>query len=348
MPVPADAPRVSVITCVYNGERFLGPAIESVLAQTYTDFEYILVDDASTDGSPGIIAAYAGQDGRLIGLRNPVNLNPSGALNRALEVARGEYVAVLDQDDLAMPERLARQVAYLDAHPATAVVGAQVQKIDANDQPQGVMGFPTDPVLARWQILYRSPVLHSAAMMRRALVMQAGGYSLRQWYVNDYLLFSRLILTSQLTNLPDCLAAYRRSAWQTASVFEKQQLGQAILLIHSMVAERLGLRLGLPDLLLFYRGMRGGEQPDEAALLRAAEVLGQIHARYEQVEPMGAAVRDRVRQDCAWHWLVMAVVHHRAYRHAGQQILARAVGLDPHLWQQPNLWARLRRLRKAR
>jgi glycosyltransferase involved in cell wall biosynthesis len=123
-------PRVSVVTATYNGARFLPAAIESILAQSYTDFEYVIVDDASTDASAAIATDYAAQDNRVRLVTNPVRLGPPGALNRALAAVQGDYVAVLDHDDLALPERLARQVAFLDAQPAVGAVGAKVRFID--------------------------------------------------------------------------------------------------------------------------------------------------------------------------------------------------------------------------
>jgi glycosyltransferase involved in cell wall biosynthesis len=340
-------PRVSVITCVYNGQPYLAQAIDSILAQTFADFEYLLVDDASTDGSPALIARYAGRDARIVPLRNAVNLNHSGALNRALAVARGQYLAILDADDLAMPERLALQAAFLDLHPEVGAVGAQVQVIGPDGQPMQALPFPTDWRLARWQILLRSPLLHSAAMLRRALVAQAGGYSVDRWYANDYILFAQLIQTAQLTNLPECLAAYRRNPRQTSSVFAKPQLGQVLLLMRAMLAERLDLRAGLPDLAVLYQAGRGRLLPDEDALRRAANLLGAIHARYEQVEPLDTEARGLVRRDCAWRWLAMAAIHRRTFRSTSQDILRRALALDPRLLLRPDTRSRLRRLKNT-
>jgi glycosyltransferase involved in cell wall biosynthesis len=338
-----NLPRVSVITCVYNGERFLAQAIESILAQTCADFEYILVDDASTDGSPAIIARYAGQDGRLIALRNPVNLNPSGALNRALQTARGDYLAILDQDDLAHPERLACQAAFLDTHPEVGVVGTQVHRIDQDGKRIDTSSFPTDSGLTRWLILFQTPVLHSAAMMRRQLLIQGNGYSLPHWRLPDYELFTRLIRVTQVTNLPEDLVAYRKNPWQVSSVHGKPQHAQAVLLIYAMLVERFDMRVGLADINRFYNALRAKKMADEAALLRAADLLGTIHGHFMQVEALNNVSRNLVRQDCARRWLVMSWVHRRSYRQASRAILRRALELDPQLWQRPKSRDLLRR-----
>jgi glycosyltransferase involved in cell wall biosynthesis len=334
--MPPEKPRVSVVTPVYNGERFLGAAIESILQQTFTDFEYILVDDASTDSSPQIVDRYAARDPRIVVMHNSRRLTTSGALNRALTLARGKYVANLDADDLALPERLARQVAYLDANPDVGVVGAQAQ------------GFPTTPELSRWQIFFKSPVLHSAATMRHSLVLQVGGYSVSGWYANDYVLFADLLRITRIANVPDLLVEYRRHGAQMTSVVRRQQLGQVMLLIHAMLAERLELRACLDDISLLYYAVRGAQLPDEAMLLRAAELLGDIHARYVQVERLDASAFEQVAMDCAWRWLTMAWAHRRAQRAASRAILRRSVDMDPQVLRRPRTWAHLRSMVKTR
>jgi glycosyltransferase involved in cell wall biosynthesis len=113
---------------------------------------------------------------------NPVQLGPAGALNRALAVAQGDYVAVLDHDDLALPERLARQVAFLDAQPEVGAVGAKVRFIDEAGATIRAQSYPTDPAVARWQVLFGASLLHSASMYRRSLLQQLGGYSTKHSY----------------------------------------------------------------------------------------------------------------------------------------------------------------------
>ena len=343
--MPPSHPRVSVVTSAYNGERYVAGAIESILSQTFRDFEYILVDDASTDGSARILADYAARDDRVFLVQNPVNLMLSGALNRALELATGDYFAVLDQDDLAHPERLARQVAYLDAHPEVGLLGSQVNMIDAEGSPLHPMSFPTDPETVRWIVFFGIPVLHSAAMMRRDLARQAGGYSVRRWSVNDYILFATLLNRTVVTNLPETLVSYRRHEGQTAHTHAKTQQAQAWLLVYSLLAERLQLQVGLNEVGIFFGAVRGHRLPDAPTLMQTADLLMQIHARYLEVENPGAQARARVDTDCARRLLLMAWVHRREQRSASRELLRQALALDPHLWQQPQTCQLLRRHR---
>ena len=334
----ANNPRVSVITTVRNGERFLAAAIESILAQSFTDFEYLLVDDASTDGSGAIIARYAAEDARIVPLHKAFSVNHSHAINAALPQARGEFVAILDADDLAHPARLARQVEFLAANPDIGVVGAQVSQIDDEGSVHHTMSFPTSWALARWTIFFGTPVLHSAAMVRRRLLTEIGGYSVQWKYANDYSLWATLIDRTRITNLPETLVSYRRHAQQTSSTTTTPQQGEVWLLIHRMLAERLGLRAPLNDIGLLYHGWRGMPLEDAAALMRAADLLTSIQERYCAVEQPDAATADLIAAECARHLLTLAWIHRRSERTASRRLLARALVLDPHLWQRPQTW----------
>jgi len=124
-------PTVSVLMPVFNGEQFLRPAMNSILNQTFTDFEFIIVDDGSTDHSREILNSYTDSRVRLI--CNESNIGLTDSLNRGLEAASGNYIARMDQDDISLPERLAKQVAFMDSHPEVGVCGTWAKDIDQTD-----------------------------------------------------------------------------------------------------------------------------------------------------------------------------------------------------------------------
>ena len=128
----AITPVVSVVMCTYNGERFLRPAIESILNQTFRDFE-LVVDDGSTDRTPRILAEFKARDTRVIVLTNERNLGIAAATNRGLAAARGEYIALQDHDDISLPHRFQTQVDFLNSHSEIALVGSDATLIDDND-----------------------------------------------------------------------------------------------------------------------------------------------------------------------------------------------------------------------
>ena len=153
------APAVSVIMPVFNGRRYLAKAIASVLAQTFADFELIVVDDGSTDRTPEILARFAENDARIRIVSRP-NTGIVGALNDAIAVARGEFLARMDADDLCEPERFAKQVEYLRAHPDCVIHGTQILRIDPGDLPIG----PETQLLDHEAILARLLEGHAGAL----------------------------------------------------------------------------------------------------------------------------------------------------------------------------------------
>src|SRR5258707_849690 len=122
------SPRVSVVMSVYNGEKYLGEAVDSILAQTFTDFEFIIIDDGSEDRSPELIEAYV--DSRISFLRNEKNVGLTRSLNKGLQVASGEYIARMDCDDVSLPDRFAKQVAFMDANSGVGACGTWALDID--------------------------------------------------------------------------------------------------------------------------------------------------------------------------------------------------------------------------
>lgn len=197
-------PKVSVVMAVYNGEKYLREAVDSILGQTFTDFEFIVVDDSSTDRSAEIVGAYA--DPRVILVRNERNLGLTLSLNRGLDLARGEYVARMDCDDISLSERLARQVAFMDANPEVGACSTWALDID---QAGKVIGKRETLVGEQLDNFYwRTSLIHPAAMFR--FDRTAGPrYDPAMRYSQDYDLWLRIGAAGKLSNLPEHLLLYR-------------------------------------------------------------------------------------------------------------------------------------------
>ena len=192
---------------VYNGERFLRPAIESILDQTFTDFEFLIVDDASTDDTPAIIQSY--QDSRIRVLRTECKSGAGYARNLGLRNARGEYVAVLDADDVAYPHRLATQAAFLDAHPEIALVGSAYDLIDESGARLKTVYEPTTPITIRWTLLFGGCIAHSTAMYRLPVALEMGGYGNTLLGTEDFALWGRMAAVYPMAQMNQALAMYR-------------------------------------------------------------------------------------------------------------------------------------------
>ncbi len=204
---PMD-PVVSVILPVYNCPRYVGRAVESILAQTYTDFELIVIDDGSEDETLAVVSRYTDPRIRLL---TQANRGLAGALNRGIELARGRYIGRQDQDDVAFPERLARQVAFMDAHPDCALVGTWAEIWREDERTKRTHAFPSDNADLKFRLLLDNLFVHSSVMVRRAALDRIGVYCTdpgRQ-PPEDYELWSRIAREYDVANLPEVLQVYR-------------------------------------------------------------------------------------------------------------------------------------------
>lgn len=202
-------PRVSVIMSVYNGERFLREAIESIEAQTYQDWEFIIVDDGSTDGTSKILESFAADSRIRVISQENCGLAPS--LNRAISLARGEYIARQDADDVSLAERLERQVVFLDERPGVGLVGCWTDWMDEAGEILMVFEYPTDNITIQQQLLEQNCFTHGAVMMRKTAFHAVGGYCEQFLLAQDYELWLRFSENYEVANLPLMLYRYRKT-----------------------------------------------------------------------------------------------------------------------------------------
>lgn len=259
-PPPRDAVKVSVIVPAYNASAFLRQSVESILSQTFTDFELIVVDDCSTDDTPAILASYT--DPRLRVVRNPHNLGVVGARNRAMELARGELVASFDADDVSLPLRLARQVAFLDANPAVGLVGTASRYLEAGTLGPGRRVERPTPMLIRWLLHVTNPLVHPSLMYRADAVRRLGVLLRDEFkYAEDFDFHHRMLGIADVAFIDEPLILYRRHPG-------------AITVTHEpMVRARAAEVLVTP-----YRRWFGSEAEDAATLV-ATHVMARDSAR---------------------------------------------------------------------
>lgn len=191
----------------YNRRPYIRDAIDSVIAQTFSTWELIIVDDGSTDGTEGIVASY--NEARIRFIRHVENKGVHAARTRALEEARGKYIAVLDSDDLwNSEEKLSTQVAFLEEHSDHALVGTFINTIDAEGDRIAQKAYFTDDSSIRANILLRNQFAHSSVLMQARMVRDAGGYQ-KVLLGEDLDLFLRLGLEGKFSNIPAYMTSYR-------------------------------------------------------------------------------------------------------------------------------------------
>ena len=161
-----NQPLVSVVMPVYNGERFLKDAIESILNQTYKNFEFIIVDDGSTDDSLKIIKEYQKKDKRIRLIENKKNLGQAKSLNKGLSLAKGKYYAKMDSDDIACKKRIEKEVDFLERNNDYVIVGSNLEIIDENNNTIGYRFYPQKNKEIRKLIIIKSPFAHPSVMIK--------------------------------------------------------------------------------------------------------------------------------------------------------------------------------------
>ena len=200
--------RVSVVMSVFNGERYLGEAMDGILEQTYRDLELVVIDDGSTDGSPEILEERRRSDARLRVFRQE-NRGLTRSLNRGVELSQGEYIARMDADDVADRNRIERQVAFMDAHPDVGLLGTGYHEIDEDGRTLGVKAFPTDDRTLRATLIRYNPFFHASVMLRREVFGAVGLYDPAWPSVEDYELWFRVARRFRLANLKEPLGMRR-------------------------------------------------------------------------------------------------------------------------------------------
>ncbi len=233
-----EMPRISVIMPAYNAEAYIGEAIDSILAQTFSDFELLVIDDGSSDSTPEIIESYSDPRVRLV--RNPHNMGVARTLNHGLDLAVGEYIARMDADDIALPERFARQVAFMDAHPEVAVCACAISFFGAS---RGTRFFSTLPGQLKVDLLFGNCFAHPTVMLRAALFGREGyRYDPSFSRMEDFDLWCRVAEKHALAAIPEILLSYRIHPNQITQNPTPENTEQ-----RRAIAERHLAQLGLAD-----------------------------------------------------------------------------------------------------
>lgn len=224
---PRMGPRVSVLMSVYNGELYLREAIESILQQSFNDFEFIIINDASTDNSQAIIESY--YDTRIVLLNNNSNLGLAQSLNRGLDVAHGQYIARMDADDISLPERLQKQVAFMDENNEIGICGTWFKMFGNN--PGWVVRYAVDHETIRSNLLFGPLLCHPSVIIRRdVLVDHDLHYDPAYDKAEDYALWIQCSRYCNFSNLAEELFLYRShdSQISTAHISRQQESAKLV------------------------------------------------------------------------------------------------------------------------
>lgn len=240
-------PRVSVVVPVYNAQAYLAEAMDSILGQTFFDFEVIVIDDGSTDKSKEILEKYAADDTR-VRLVSRENKGVTATLNEGISLSRGTYIARMDADDITLPDRFEKQVEFLDRHSDTVVVGGQVILIDPNGQILCEMDLPCThaEIDGRHMGSIGSVIFHPATMIRANALRQCNGYDEKAEAAEDFDLWLRMAEIGKLANLETPVLLYRQHLQSVGYAKRRRQRLSTWQAIQS-AAVRRGIEVDIPS-----------------------------------------------------------------------------------------------------
>jgi glycosyltransferase involved in cell wall biosynthesis len=222
-------PMVSVITSVFNGEKFLAESILSILEQSFQDFELIIVDDASIDSSSEIIENYMQLDERIRLIINTKNIGLTKSLNKAIATSKGIYIARIDADDVAMPMRLESQIKFLEKNIDIGLVGTATYLIDSNGVTIDKISYPETNEILKKTLIKHNPFDHSSIMVRKDVFDRIGLYNEKNRYSQDYELYFRISRYYMMANMPKYLMKKRYVSSMLSLKNESEQKRFAIM-----------------------------------------------------------------------------------------------------------------------
>lgn len=235
-------PMVSVVMSVFNGERFLREAVESILNQSFREFEFVIIDDGSTDGTDSILDSYE-RTAPGVRVYNQENRGLIESLNRACGLARGKYIARMDADDIALKDRLMQQIEFMEEHAGVGVLGGAVEQVDATGRRVRTVHFPLDHADIISTLVCSSPFSHPAVVIRKEVFVSVGGYRSAFADAEDYDLWLRMAERCELANLEAAVLKYRIHPNRVSHRHMQQQIISTL----AARASASSRRKGLPD-----------------------------------------------------------------------------------------------------
>jgi len=292
-----SCPKVSVLMPVYNGEKYLRKAIESILNQNYGNFELIIINDGSTDYTKDIILSYA--DGRIKYVENEKNIGLIGTLNKGLQLAIGKYIARMDCDDISLPDRLRKQVQFMEENEHVCICGAWIRFIgNAEDR---VVKYPVRHEDIKCKMLFSNPIAHPTAMMRVEFLRNNNLKYEDFKYAEDYELWSRCIKKCQMHNIPEVLLEYRITP--TSITHSKgQELKETVKKIFAKMVHEMNLDFD-EDMFWVHRAI--GDEISLKEISEIRRVRKYLHCLMEANDKTKLFPQKEFRKTLSDYWYIM-------------------------------------------
>ncbi|MBD2655385.1 glycosyltransferase [Synechocystis sp. FACHB-383] len=316
-----QTPKVTVLMPVYNGEKYLREAIDSILHQTFIDFEFLIIDDGSTDNSIEIIKSY--KDNRIILIKNNYNQGLVYSLNRGLNLARGIYIARMDCDDISLPERFKKQVDFLDKNPEIGLLGTWVKVIDKNKLCQAYWQYPIEDMSIKWSLCFCCPFAHPSVMYRKKIILNQGGYSKILSDSEDYDLWSKLSKVTQMHNLPEIALFYRQHASNITKTQNSQRQSASTQIIKKNINEILNRDIGYE--LAYFLLFRNTQNYEKAQ--KTASIIYEIYYVFKKINNNNNTFLIYLNTETAIK--IFSFLRPYLFRYQSWPLLIKSLALDP-------------------
>lgn len=297
----SEVPKVTVLMPVYRNEQYLKEAIESIINQTFKDFEFLIICDDPSDNIKSILNHYHHLDGRIKTFYYQERQGLVATLNKGCELAKGKYIARMDADDISYPRRLELQVDFLDAHPHIGVVGSMVQFIDSNGNKKRsnayTSGAPLENGFIKWRMCFSCPIAHPTVMIRKDIMRRAGGYSPNMIHAEDYDLWRRMSSLTQLSNLPDPLLYLRMHDTNVSKIHNEIQRRTSLRIKQLVISEVLKEEIS-PRVIQYMSNYRCSDsEPDD--VYAASRVVQRLCQKFLLDNTISAIDKHLIRKDAA-------------------------------------------------
>lgn len=317
-------PAISVLMAAYNGAALIGETLQSLQAQRFGDFEVIIVDDCSTDDTRAVIRGFGDARIKLISLTT--NQGVVAARNHALSEARGRYIAALDHDDLCHPDRFARQIAYLEANPATVLVGTAASILEDGVVLPGSLAPVSTPALIQWLLRIENPLVWSSVMMRGDAARQLAPFTRPEMlYAEDFDLYHRIGRLGAIARLDDELMTYRRHGGGASQRHIDTMTARATDVLAGSYGSLFGDEAMAIAGLIVRHVMGQRPVPDRASFERLGEALIRLQEDFLATHKPDPTSLNLIRWETARRWARIGRIGLRT----GQLDLVDAVAVRP-------------------
>jgi glycosyltransferase involved in cell wall biosynthesis len=321
-----SAPKISVVMPAYNAATHLDEAVSSILGQTFRDFEFIIINDGSTDATASILKRYAEIDSR-IQVYHQENQGMISALNRGCRLARGQYIARMDADDVSLPHRFERQLEYIERHPQIGILGTWICRLENEGSVMRTWCPPTNSRILKWTHFFGVGMCHPSVLMRREVIEKVNFYRPDAVLADDWDLWLRASAITEFGNVPEVLLKYR--VWHGSASQRHHELLREIQL--KLLASFIGDYLKVDPPIEAVAGLHRSRFEDPRQIRLSAALLQTLYQKFLKKNALTSEELREISWDAAKRFASLAMRASRIDTRASVSLFMQGLQLDYRL-----------------